>query len=540
MAIIKRIKHIIDRWGKPVETAQLTDPQTARIQTLHWEVAGHPSRGLTPARLARVLSDAEQGDMIAQNDLFEDMEEKDGHLFAELSKRRRSIMGLDWTVAPPRGATSAEKKHAALIEEMLRDLENLEDIVFECTDAIGKGYACQEIKWDHSEGQWMPVDIDARPQRWFTVLPWDRNELRLRDPAEPYGAELWPFGWIVHKHRAKSGYITRAALFRVLAWPYLFKQYSVRDLAEFLEIYGLPLRLGKYPSGSSDSEKATLMRAVMAVGHSAAGIIPEGMAIDFQQAAEGSADPFKAMLEWCEATESKAIVGQTLTAQPGSRGGGSHALGKVHDEVRWDITVSDARQIAPTLTRQLVYALGILNGLITDPTRCPRFKFDVAEVEDMAAYSDALPKLTGIGMRIPTKWAHERLGIPQPEDDEAVLRSPVAPPPGAGANADAGTAAPDGQAALKAKATPGTGDTLDTIDRQTARLGSEAHGPVSDMLDTLRHLVDQADSLEQLAGQLEHAFAGHTPDQLAELMAKAMTAAELAGRYDIVEQALGS
>ena len=68
------------------------------------------------------------------------------------------------------------------------------------------------------------------------------------------GAELAPFTWIVHKHQAKSGYLSRSGLHRILAWPFLFKNYAVRDLAEFLEIYGLPLRLGKYPSGASPDD----------------------------------------------------------------------------------------------------------------------------------------------------------------------------------------------------------------------------------------------------------------------------------------------
>ncbi|WP_420480586.1 phage portal protein family protein [Pseudomonas aeruginosa] len=29
-----------------------------------------------------------------------DMEERDAHLFAEMSKRKRAILGLDWAVAP--------------------------------------------------------------------------------------------------------------------------------------------------------------------------------------------------------------------------------------------------------------------------------------------------------------------------------------------------------------------------------------------------------------------------------------------------------
>src|SRR5699024_8553941 len=120
-----------------------------------------------------------------------------------------------------------------------------------------------------------------------------------------------------------------------LAWPFLFKNYSVRDLAEFLEIYGLPMRLGTYPPGASDREKATLMRAVASIGHAAAGIIPEGMAIEFQEAATGASDPYVAMLDWCERTQSKIILGATLTSQA-DRGSNTNALGQVHNELRRD------------------------------------------------------------------------------------------------------------------------------------------------------------------------------------------------------------
>ena len=518
----KLLRKIFDRFGQPVQTEQLTEEHTARIEALHWEIASHPTRGLTPAKLAQILADAEQGDMIAQADLFEDMEEKDGHIFAELSKRRRSIMGLDWTIAPPRNPSAREKKAAVQLEEIVRDLENFEDVVFECTDAIGKGFSCQEISWDHSEGEWRPLDIDARPQRWFTVLPWDRNDLRLRDQVNPYGEELWPFGWVVHKHRAKSGYITRAAMFRVLAWPYLFKAFGARDLAEFLEIYGLPLRLGKYPSGASPSEKATLMRAVMGIGHNAGGIIPQSMQIDFQQAAEGSADPFKAMMEWCEATESKIIVGQTLTAQPGSRGGGSHAMAKVHDEVRWDITVSDAGQLGPTLSHQLVYPIGVLNGLIQDPKRAPRLVFDVSEVDDLGTYATALPALVKIGMQIPEKWAHERLGIPEPGDGDRLLQAPSpAPVPVAPAAA---------RAALSGKAAT---EVPDPADLAADRLALEAQPHFGQWMTQIEAMLEQADSLEQFREMLLSAFGDLPAGELGALFGHAMAAVDAAGRFDV-------
>ena len=62
------------------------------------------------------------------------------------------------------------------------------------------------------------------------------------------------------------------------------KNYDLKDWVSFAEIYGLPLRLGKYAPGASDSDKAALMRALIQIGSDAAGIIPAGMEVIFSMA----------------------------------------------------------------------------------------------------------------------------------------------------------------------------------------------------------------------------------------------------------------
>jgi len=513
---------ILDQTGQPIRSRELAEPQTAGIATLHQSVALHPVRGLTPARLANILEAAEQGDLSAQADLFEDMEEKDTHIFAEMSKRKRALLTLDWDIAPPRGATAAEERLADTARELLAAVE-IEDLILDMADGIGHAFACLEIAWARQGGRWLPGAIEHRPQRWFRLDTATRTEIRLRDNSTD-GAPLRPFGWIVHVHRARSGYISRAGLHRVLAWPFLFKNLSVRDLAEFLEIYGLPLRLGTYPTGASDREKATLLRAVTAIGHAAAGIIPEGMAIEFKEAAKGAADPFKAMLDWCEASQSKAILGGTLTSSAQNTGLGSN-LGDVHNEVRHDLLESDARQIAATLTRDLIYPLLALNAGLDSLQRCPRFVFDTAEAEDLAGYADALPKLAQSGMRIPAAWAHERLRIPQAEDDEPVLGGPAAAPVAA-------RHAPGcpccGTAALRAD--NAVGDPPSLI---AERLDQEARPAMADWLAEIEAMLEAAENLAQFREMLLAAYGDLPEDRMAQTMAAALAVAQAAGRYDI-------
>lgn len=514
---------IVDQWGNPIQKETLTEPQTSRLGSLYHEFAEHPSRGLTPPKLARILEQAEQGDLLAQFDLFDDMEEKDAHILTEMSKRKRALMGLDWDIEPPLNATAQEKRATELVKELLKELPDFQDMIFDLADAIGKGFAALEHEWSLQQKLWMPVKSEHRPQRWFMVPHDARNDLRLRD-GSPDGEELQPFGWMLHIHRARSGYITRAGLHRTLAWPYLFKNYAIRDLAEFLEIYGLPLRLGTYPPGASDREKATLLQAVMSIGHDAAGIIPQGMQIDFKEAAKGTNDPFDAMIAWCERSQSKAIVGATLTTEVGSTGG-NRALGEVHQDVAWDLTISDARQLQGTITRDLIYPLAALNVGISHPSRSPRFKFDTDQGEDLKLYAESLPKLVGVGMKIPEPWARGKLRIPDAQDGEDLLetRRPESP------------FAQLRMAALRREAEEAT-----ITDRQIARLETETAPAVDAMIDTVRALLDQSQSLEDFRDRLLEVWPDMDSDQFADVMREALVAAQLAGRFDILEEAGGS
>lgn len=532
--------------GQPISTADLAEPQTSRVQQLRNEWAGHPSRGLTPSRLALILDAAEQNDLVAQCDLFEDMEEKDAHLASEMGKRRRALLSIEWDIVPPTSPYSAEKKTAARLKELLADVDDFEDLLFDVTDAIGKGYCNLEIEWHRLEGLWLPKSVTHRPQSWFQIYRGYRQEIRLRDNTAD-GAPLQPFGWISHTHKAKSGYIERSALFRVLVWPYLFKTYSVGDLAEFLEVYGLPLRVGKYPPGASEKEKMTLLRALASLGHNAAGIMPAGMEIDFQDAVTGDPDAFQLMIDWCEKSQSKAILGGTLTSQADGKTS-TNALGNVHNEVRKDLRDADAKQIAKTLTRDLIYPIAALNGLTDNIRRGPRMRFATEETEDMKLYAEALPKFVGMGMKVPRKWAQERLGIPEPEaDDDDLLVSSAAP-------ADPETPATPAEpptpaavqaatrrriAALTATLPADGGADVTPIDPQADALAAQAAPAWGMILDRVRDIVAAAPDLPALRDALLGAFADLPQDALAEVMAMGMAAAELAGRYDQVQESRG-
>ena len=531
---------ILDQHGNPLDTGVLREPQTARVAALAHHLVQSQLDGLTPAKAARILRDADNGDIVAQHQLFDDMADRDAHLRCEFDKRRGAVLGLDWSIAPPANASRAEKKLAAWVEEILRDVvDDLEDVILALMDAVGHGFAPVEIEWQRWGTEWLPK-FHPRPQTWFK-LDTTRRALRLDDGSSD-GAEPIPMGWIMHQHvKAKTGYLGRMGLSRVLVWPFLYKAYSVGDFAEFLETYGLPIIVGKYPQSATPEDMSSLMRGVTALGHDARAIMPEQMAIEIQKiTGSGSGTPHLEMVRWADAAQSKAVLGQVLSAEAKATGMGS-GVADLHADVRRDILVSDARQIAGTLTRDLVYPLLALNrGGIDSYRRCPRWVFDLGTPEDLKAYAEALPALAQGGARIPVSWVHEKLRIPEAADDEAVFGA--VPAPDLIPDARKMVQPSDQPAALTARYRVAslasrleTGAAVDPADRLLPALAPQAEAQVAAWRNDIEAMLAAANSLEEFREQLLARYEHLPADELVTVMATALSAIHLGGRSEVLD-----
>ena len=578
--------------SKPKQALALRETQTAvrpgeggeraMVGSLHREFAEHPSKGLTPAGLYAILEAAEQGDLSRQHALFQDMEEKDAQISSDLGKRKLAAAALEWQIVPPDDANPVEKKAAAQATEVFRSLE-VEDIIIDLADGIGHGWVQLEIPWALDGANRIVQQPRWVDHTWFQTRPDFRDEIRLRN-GQLDGEELWPLGWLSHRHKAKSGYLARLGLHRCLVWPYLFQNHALGDLAELLEILGIPARLGTYPRGATAEEKATLLTAVASLGHRAAGIIPEGMAIEYLEAAKTEGSNYQTMLDWCERAKSKAILGGTLTTGT-DRGSGAYSLGQVHERGLNELVASDARQYAATIRRDLLWPLAALNFGIASPQRSPRFYLDTSETADYESLAKTLPVFVDLGARIPAWWLHEKTGIPEAGASEVILAKaavaidprtgqPVAPDPATGQPA-AATRLPPGQPAAASPSSPllpggggaggegeGTDQALPARPRaaaalalraalrvtapqreadwpavQTARLAQAANATIDRWVDTLRAELDQAlaagQDLDAFAQRLLTLYPDLPDGDLASLMAEALAAAELAGRYEL-------
>lgn len=488
----------------------------------------YPSNGLTPVKLAEIFKEADAGDVLRQMELFEEMEEKDPHLFSQLQTRKNAVTGLDFEIIPfsddPR-----DKEIADFIEEQINGIESLEDVETDLLDAIGKGFAVSEIMWGYDEGHVVVREIKSRHQKRFF---WDSldDSFKVRTKDAPEGILLPANKFIVHRYKARSGHTSRAGILRVVAWMYLFKNYDLKDWVSFAEVYGLPLRLGKYAPGASEADKVALMQALIQIGADAAGIIPDGTSIDFITTEKtSSSDLYERLARYCDEQISKAILGQTLTSDSG---GGSYAQSKTHNDVRHDLTVADCKSLASTLRRDLIRPLCIFN--FGEDKRVPHIRFDCEESEDLTQTATIIGTLVNeVGLRVPTSFIYKKFSIPEPEADEEVA---------APRSTSAGlTELPfkkepnPAQIALKAEGDGGVG-TQQHIDKLASAAVRHGAGSFKRAFGPVLKIIEKAESLEELRDMMEdnkavaELYAAMDVSEVEELLQKVMLYADLEGR----------
>ena len=510
---------IVDQYGHPIQYDKLTQ-ELAAARTTGIRQIWHQSvaNGLTPQRLASILRAAAEGSANDYLTLAEEMEERDLHYASVLGTRKLAVAGLSVRVEAA-SDDPEDVRRADQLKELV-DSPEFGELQADLTDAMGKGYAVSEIMWDRSGKTWNPERFEPRDQRFFQFDRETGRELRLLDEADPInGVALAPYKFIVHLPRIRSGLPIRGGLARLAAVGYMCKAWTWKDWMGFADIFGMPMRVGRYGAGASKEDISTLMSAVANLGSDAAAVIPDSMRIEFTQAANvsGAGDFFKGLAEWWDKQVSKAVVGQTMSTDDGS----SQAQATIHNEVRIDLLQADAKAESNTLNRYFVRPWCDLNFAPGRPY--PRLIIDVPEPENTKILIEALEKLVPLGLKVEQSVIRDKLNIPAPAEGAELLGIP--PPVATPVLAQATNSE---QMPAKLVAMP------DIVDNQVRTLERTAGGYMDDMVEQIKELLDTVSSLEEFRDRLIEAYPAMTTNQLADAIADCLVAASLAGRDDIL------
>ena len=383
---------------------------------------------LTPAEILVMLTDAESGDMGPLQRLFEFMRERDTELDTHLRTRSLSVLNLPREVIAADDSSEAMKL-AEEVEVALAAIPNFTEALGDVLDAVGKGFSVVEIEWETSESEWRPARLIYRPQRWYEVGA-DGETILLKGVTESF--ELNPLNYIIAKMKARSGFLAGTSLLRACLRPFIVRFYGWKDWVQFAEIFGTPWRVGTLPPDTLyDSELGrTMWQMIVGMGNNAAALIPDGARVEAQFPGVGGGELYERMLDMAAREMAKAVLGQTLTSS--GEGGGSYALGQVHERVRFDIQEADAQLLSHVITEQLVKPIVLLNHGATEVM--PHYSVQAQEPKDLGELAIVVSTLSKAGQPIGQQWVSEAFGIPLPAEGEEVLTAPTpAPAPGGAA-----------------------------------------------------------------------------------------------------------
>lgn len=443
-------------------------------------------------------------------------------------------------------AASEDKADVRTADAVREFLDVLRPALFDILDAVGKGFSVSEILWDTEGRLWMPSSIEWRDPRWFGFDPHTGRGPLLRDDVGNL-MPLAPAKFIVHRCKSKSGLPIRGGLARTAAWAWLFKNFDLKAWVIFCEVYGHPLRVGKYGEGATESDKAVLLRAVRNISADHAAIVPDSMKLEFIDAkAQGNAVVFEGLAEYLDRQMSKLVLGQTGTTDTGSRVGTANA----HERVRADIERSDAAQLAATLNRDLVAPFMRLN--FPAGAKAPRIKIFRPDEENLNDMVDRLVKLVPFAPGlVEVSVVRDMLGFPEPAPGAACLEAgtgaqpagaqegeqPESPEPGEEPEPEPEQAEPESDPAPKKPAHAKAAQEAvaaaapDWIDA----LGAEALGGwiplAASLTDPITALAESCQSYEEFKAGLAALAGTLSPKALEEALARyAFTARVLAAQ----------
>jgi phage gp29-like protein len=279
-----------------------------------------------------------------------------------------------------------------------------------------------------------------------------------------------------------------------------FKRQGITFWLTFLDKFGSPTAIGKYPSGTQQPDQQKLLDALAAISQDAGVVIQEGMVIELLEATRGGQAGYEAMCRYMDEQIAYCILGE---AEGGKNSGGAVASAAItRNEVRLELVQFDADMLSAALNASVVKWISEYNVPGAKP---PTIWRKIVAPEDIKLRAERDQILFNMGLRPNETYQAENYhgwSFPKVVNGTGVAFAEAAQ-----------EVAPD--------------------DALAARLAIEAAPSWDAILEKLRGIVRDATSLESLRDDLLASFSDLPADDLVKVMSAGFAVAELTGMSDV-------
>ena len=269
----------------------------------------------------------------------------DPHVWACYQSRRSGTLSQEWEIVQGNGPGGAQT------HKLIRKWAETQDVYRIIGDILNTpffGMQPLEVIWKIDNGRWLPAKVEGRPTEWFVFDL--ENRVRFLSKANMMQGDLPPdYKILLPQHNASYENPYGERILSRCYWPVVWKRSAQKFWAIFAEKYGMPWVVGKVPKGTHDSERDAIMAKLASMVQDAIAVVNDDESVEFPQTGSKteSSNIYEGLVTIADTQLSKAILGQTLTTEPGDSG--SYGLGQVHADVRQDLLEQDMRLVSWTM-----------------------------------------------------------------------------------------------------------------------------------------------------------------------------------------------
>lgn len=464
------------------------------------------TRGYVDANMLQQTQDAVLQARGADLRLYEEIL-RDDQVQATFQQRRLAVVSYAWEVTPG-GDSALDKRAADSLREQLQSIR-FDNITDKMLYGVFYGYAVGECLWARDGAQ---VALDAIVVRNRRRFGWRGDgELVLKTSTQPLGEPLPERKfWVYQTGADNDDEPYGLGLGHWLYWPTWFKRNGVKFWLIFLEKFGQPTALGKFPKAAKAGDISKLLGALDAIRTDAGIAVPEDMAVELIEAARSGTGDYTALYDRMDRAISKVTLGQTMTTDSGA----SRAQSETHMDVRQDLIKADADLVCESFNTSVARWLTEWNF---PGAAVPRLSRRVEEAEDLNTVAERDSTLVTIGYKPTPQRVTETYG-----DGYEPVRpdTPVEPDTGdaAAAFAEPGDVAQDNDA----------DQTL--LDASGEQLASDWQRLLGERVEDLLALAEDSGDLVTFRERLDELARQAPPAALQQALLRSGFAAQLLGR----------
>ena len=371
----------------------LKQPNRSNIDIKKWRTAIQSAESVTSPRRRDLL------------DLYDDLM-LDGHLISVIEKRKRGIKGLPITFL----------KDGTPVDEVINflDTQAFGEMLADLNDAKFYGHSLVQIDFT---GEKLTYELIPRKH----VKP--ESGLVILNESDTTGTDFRSEPEV--NYILESGGKKNLGKLMPAAQYVIWKRGGFGDWAELAELFGRPLRKGKY-NPNDTAGKAALLAMLESLGGAPYIAYPEGTEVEVDAAGSNlTGDIYDLLKNACNAEISKIFLGSTLTTEAGTKG--ARSLGEVHERGEHDVFKDDRKDILSLLNNVFLkllekHGFPVTGGIFTYQ--------DTEELSRMDQL-DMIKKIKDMGLPVSDDYIYETFDIPKPDDyvkpTPQVVATPVNP-----------------------------------------------------------------------------------------------------------------